>query len=233
MIKKIAKNELFNDNYGWLNTFHHFSFGAYYNPDKMNFGSLRVVNNDYIAPHTGFETHPHRNMEIITYVINGKLTHKDSLGNTGEIGRGEVQYMSAGSGISHSEHNLHKEPLHLYQIWITPEKNGLNPNYGETHFPWESRIDNLLHMVSSTSGDAPIKIYQDFNVYSTFTDKEFSFDIKKGRQVYLITIEGQVKVGEYTLDEAESMEVVEESIIIKPQKLSHLLLFEMKKESNH
>ena len=99
MLKKISKNQLFNDNHGWLNTFHHFSFARYYNPERMGFGQVRVINNDYIAPRTGFETHPHKDMEIITYVVNGNLTHKDSMGNVGTISRGEVQYMSAGTGV--------------------------------------------------------------------------------------------------------------------------------------
>lgn len=228
MIKKISKAELFNDNHEWLNTFHHFSFGAYYNPNKMSFGDLRVINNDYISPHTGFDTHPHKNMEIITYVVNGKLSHKDSLGNHGAIGRGEVQYMSAGKGIRHSEHNLHDELLHLYQIWIIPEQQGLNPNYGEIHFPWENRVDKLLHMVSHINGSAPIKIHQDVNIYSTFTDKEFSFEVKKGRQAYLIFVEGEGKVEDSHLNMADSLEVIEENIIVKPKKMSHILIFEMK-----
>ena len=231
MLKKISKSQLYNDSYGWLKTYHHFSFGAYYDPNRMNFGSIRVINNDYIASNTGFETHPHKNMEIITYVVNGKLTHKDSLGNSGSISRGEVQYMSAGTGISHSEHNLHENPLHLYQIWIMPEKNGLNPNYGESHFPWEDRVDKLLHMVSSTEGNAPIKIYQDVNIYSTYTDKQFTFSVEKDRQAYIILLEGEVVTGSIALSEGDSLESIEESIIINPKEKSHLLLFEMKKEN--
>ncbi len=229
MLKKISKSELFNDNYGWLSTYHHFSFGRYYNPKRMNFGALRVINNDYIVPHTGFDTHPHKNMEIITYVVKGKLTHRDSLMNTGEITRGEIQYMSAGKGIEHSEHNLHDEILHLYQIWILPEKKELEPNYGEEHFNWDERIDKLFHMVSSVEGTAPIKIHQDVNIYSTYTDKEFLFEVKNGRQAYIILIEGEALIGNEELWEGDSIESIEESIIIKPKEKSHLLLFEMKK----
>ncbi|MBN1468355.1 MAG: pirin family protein [Fusobacteriaceae bacterium] len=229
MLKKIPIDGLFNDNHGWLNTFHHFSFNRYYNPERMGFGKVRVINNDYIAPKTGFETHPHKNMEIITYVIGGKLTHKDSMGNIGTIGRGEVQYMSAGTGVYHSEHNLHDETLHLYQIWILPEENGLKPNYGESHFKWEERVDKLFHMVSSPKGNAPIKIYSDVNIYSTYTDKEFEFQVKKGRQLYLVVMEGAVEVSDITLNEAESLESVEEIIYIKPKTKSHLILFEMEK----
>lgn len=230
MLTKIAKSKLFNDNHGWLNTHHHFSFGRYYDPERMNFGDIRVINNDYIMPHTGFDTHPHKNMEIITYVVNGKLTHKDSLLNKGEISRGEVQYMSAGKGIEHSEHNWHEEILHLYQIWIVPEKKELEPNYGEKHFIWEDRMDKLLHMVSSTSGDAPIKIYQDVNIYSTYTDKEFFFEVKKNRQAYVIVLEGNINISSENLHEGDSLESLEEGITIKPNEQSHLLLFEMKKE---
>jgi len=230
MLNKISKSQLFNDNYGWLNTFHHFSFGRYYNPKRMNFGSIRVVNNDYISAKTGFETHPHKNMEIVTYVVNGSLTHKDSLGNTGSISRGEVQYMSAGTGIYHSEHNMDDSLLHLYQIWILPENDGLKPNYGETHFNWEDRVDKLLHMVSPTNGNAPIKIYQDVNIYSTYTDKEFNFEVKNGRQAYIILLEGKASMSDNDLTEGDSLESVEESLIIKPIEKSHFLLFEMKKQ---
>lgn len=229
MLRKNAKSSLFNDNHGWLNTFHHFSFARYYNPEKMGFGKVRVINNDYIAPRTGFDTHPHSNMEIITYVVDGRLTHKDSMGNTGTLQRGEVQYMSAGTGIYHSEHNLHDSILHLYQIWIKPEEFGLKPNYGESHFSWEERVDKLFHMVSPMGGNAPIKIYSDVNIYSIYTDKEFNFEVKNGRQLYLVNIEGEVKISDYTLNEAESLESVEENITIKPTQKSHLLLFEMKK----
>ena len=214
MLKKISKNQLFNDNHGWLNTFHHFSFARYYNPERMGFGQVRVINNDYIAPRTGFETHPHKDMEIITYVVNGNLTHKDSMGNVGTISRGEVQYMSAGTGVYHSEHNLHNSLLHLYQIWVLPQEKGLKPNYGESHFEWENRVDKLFHMVSSTEGNAPIKIYSDVN---------------QNRQLYLIVLEGEVEISDFTLNEAESLESVEESLNIKPKTKSHLLLFEMKK----
>ena len=229
MLKKISKNQLFNDNHGWLNTFHHFSFARYYNPERMGFGQVRVINNDYIAPRTGFETHPHKDMEIITYVVNGNLTHKDSMGNVGTISRGEVQYMSAGTGVYHSEHNLHDSLLHLYQIWVLPQGKGLKPNYGESHFEWENRVDKLFHMVSSTEGNAPIKIYSDVNIYSTYTDKEFHFEVNQNRQLYLIVLEGEVEISDFTLNEAESLESVEESLNIKPKTKSHLLLFEMKK----
>lgn len=229
MLKKNSKDSLFNDNHGWLNTFHHFSFARYYNPEKMGFGNLRVVNNDYIAPYTGFDTHPHNNMEIVTYVVSGNLTHKDSMGNTGTITRGEVQYMSAGTGVFHSEHNNDSSPLHLYQIWIIPEKRDINPNYGESHFPWDNRVDKLFHMVSPVAGNAPIKIHSDVNIYSTYTDKPFEFKINKDRQVYLIVLEGSIRVSDFTIDEAESLEIIEENIVVNPQTQSHILLFEMKK----
>lgn len=229
MLNKISKNMLFNDNHHWLNTFHHFSFARYYNPERMGFGAVRVINNDYIEANTGFDTHPHKNMEIITYVVHGQLTHKDSMENTGTISRGEVQYMSAGTGVFHSEHNLSNSLLHLYQIWIVPDKNNLKPNYGELHFTWEERVDKLLHMVSSAEGNGRIKIHADVNLYSTYTDRNFEFQVKNNRQLYLIVLEGKVEIENIILNEAEALEVLEESIVIKPQTKSHLLLFEMEK----
>ncbi|MDZ7818112.1 MAG: pirin family protein [Aliarcobacter sp.] len=159
----------------------------------MNFGVLRVLNDDIVHPESGFDTHPHSNMEIISYVVNGEITHKDSMGNSETLKRGEVQYLSAGDGIYHSEHNLHKsDDLRLLQIWIIPPKHGLPRLYGSKRFEEIDRKNKLLNIVSSQNGNADIKIYQDINIYVSEleTNKSLEFEIKENRQVYFVQIEG-------------------------------------------
>ena len=163
MLRKLDHRYMGGAVYDWLETTYHFSFADYYNEANINFGVLRVLNDDMIAPHTGFDTHPHKDMEIITYVVEGELTHKDSMGNVGILKRGQMQYMSAGTGITHSEYNNTDVPLRLLQIWIVPDKRGHQPTYGEYHFDWEARHNQWLHMVSDIHEDAPITINQDVN----------------------------------------------------------------------
>ena len=141
MIRKIENKNMGKGDFQWLKTNYHFSFANYYNPDNIQFGVLRVLNDDIIKPHSGFDTHPHQDMEIITYVIEGQLTHEDSHGNRRTVGRGDVQYMSAGKGIYHSEYNHGDEDLRLLQIWIKPDKPGLEPNYGDLSLPFDKRLN--------------------------------------------------------------------------------------------
>ncbi|HHY72409.1 MAG TPA: pirin family protein [Bacillus bacterium] len=231
MLKKIDSNNMGSSNLGWLKSKFHFSFAEYYNPDNIQFGVLRVINDDLIQSQTGFGTHPHSNMEIISYVINGELTHRDSMGNENTITRGHVQYMSAGTGVYHSEHNLGEDMLRLLQIWIFPNQNGHNPNYGDFRFKWEERKNDWLHMVSEIDGDAPIKIHQDANIYSLELEegKEISFPVKEGRQAYLVQIEGTSTINGIELVDRDGMEIVEENIVIKAVETSHILMIEMKK----
>jgi redox-sensitive bicupin YhaK (pirin superfamily) len=222
-----------SSNLGWLKSTFHFSFAQYYNPKNMNFGVLRVINDDLVEANTGFDTHPHRDMEIISYVVNGQLTHGDSMGNKNTLSRGHVQYMSAGTGVYHSEHNLGKDTLRFLQIWILPDKADHEPNYGDFRFNWDDRKNKWLHMVSSKSGNGQIKINQDINIYSTELEKgkEISFPVKAGRQAYLVQIEGSSLINQIHLNERDGMEIVEEDILIKAEKSSHLLIIEMNKEA--
>lgn len=232
MLRKIDNNNMGGSNLGWLKSIFHFSFAEYYNPQNMNFGVLRVINDDLVAPHTGFSTHPHKNMEIISYVVNGELTHEDSMENKSTITRGHVQYMSAGTGVYHSEKNFGDETLRLLQIWILPDQAGHTPNYGDYRFNMEDRHNKWHHMVSSKEGDAPIKINQDANLYSLELEKgnEVSFPIVEGRQAYLVQIEGTSSINDITLDMRDAMEIVEEDIHIKANETSHFLVVEMKKQ---
>ena len=231
MLRKINSNNMGSSNLGWLRSKFHFSFAEYYNPDNIQFGVLRVINDDLINSQTGFGTHPHKNMEIISYVVNGELTHGDSMGNQNTITRGQVQYMSAGTGVLHSEYNLGKDTSRFLQIWILPDKNGRTPNYGDFRFNWDDRKNNWLHMVSGIDGDAQIKINQDANIYSLELQqgKEISFPVKEGRQAYLVQIEGTSVINSNELSDRDGMEIVEEDITIKAEKNSHILLIEMKK----
>lgn len=230
MLKKIESKNMGSSNLGWLRSKFHFSFAEYYNPKNINFGVLRVINDDLVDAHTGFNTHPHQNMEIISYVVNGQLTHGDSMGNQNTITRGHAQYMSAGTGVYHSELNHGDETLRFLQIWILPDRNGHSPNYGDFRFAYEDRHNQWLHMVSSTEGNAPIKINQDANIYSLELDKdkEISFPVNEGRQAYLVQIEGTSTINTIDLDTRDAMEIVGESISIKANEASHFLVVEMK-----
>jgi redox-sensitive bicupin YhaK (pirin superfamily) len=220
-------------NLGWLESRFHFSFAQYYNPQNINFGCLRVLNDDIIHPDSGFDTHPHENMEIVTYITQGELTHKDSMGNEETLTRGEVQYLSAGDGIFHSEHNLNKtKDLKLLQIWILPPKKGLPRLYGSHRFKKEERENKLLNIVSSQNGEAPIKIYQDVNFYVSELDssKELRYEINPNRQIYFVQIEGSSTVNEIVLENGDACEITEENLLkINAIENSHFLFIEMEK----
>ena len=232
MIKKLPKENMGTSNLGWLESRFHFSFAEYRNPNNINFGVLRVLNDDIVHPQSGFDMHPHSNMEIISYVVNGEITHKDSMGNSETLKRGEVQYLSAGDGIYHSEHNLHKsEDLRLLQIWIIPPFAGLPRLYGSHQYKEEERQNRLLNIVSSQNGDSKIKIYQDINIFVSELDKELDFKIQKDRQVYFVQIEGSSNINGTLLENGDAMEIVDEEILtIKPITKSHILFIEMPKK---
>ena len=233
MLKKLPKENMGTSNLGWLESRFHFSFAEYRNPNNMNFGVVRVLNDDIVHANSGFDTHPHANMEIISYVVKGEITHKDSMGNSETLKRGEVQYLSAGDGIYHSEHNVHKsDDLRLLQIWIIPPKAGLPRLYGSKRFEENERKNKLLNIVSSTDGNADIKIYQDVNIYVSEleTNKSLEFEIKENRQVYFVQIEGRSNINEITLNAGEAMEIVDiKKIEIKALENSHFLFIEMAK----
>ena len=233
MLKKLPKENMGTSNLGWLESRFHFSFAEYRNPNNINFGVLRVLNDDIVHPESGFDMHPHSNMEIISYVVNGEITHKDSMGNSETLKRGEVQYLSAGDGIYHSEHNVHKsDDLRLLQIWIIPPKAGLPRLYGSKRFEENERKNKLLNIVSSTDGNADIKIYQDVNIYVSELEikKSLDFEIKENRQVYFVQIEGSSNINEITLNAGDAMEIVDiKKIEIKALENSHFLFIEMAK----
>lgn len=235
MLKKLNKENMGTSNLGWLESRFHFSFAEYRNIDNINFGVLRVMNDDIVHPQSGFDTHPHQNMEIISYVVDGEITHKDSMGNEETLKRGEVQYLSAGDGIYHSEHNLHKsKDLRLLQIWIIPPKQSLPRLYGSYKYKEEQRKNKLLNIVSSKEGNAKVKIYQDVNFYVSELQKDenLEFKIDEDRQVYFAQIEGSSLINNISLNEGDAMEITKEnSLEIKALDDSHFIFIEMKEEN--
>lgn len=231
MLKRIDNTKMGNSDLGWLKSKFHFSFAEYHNPSNMNFGTLRVINDDLVNAGTGFDTHPHRDMEIVTYVVNGELTHGDSMGNKNTLSRGHVQYMSAGTGVWHSEHNLGNETLRFLQIWIIPDKKGYEPNYGDYRYNWDDRKNKWLNIVSTKGGNAPIEINQDSNIFVLELDKdnEIDFKVDKNRQAYLVQIEGTSNINNVVLNMRDALEIIEEDIKIKALEKSHFLVVEMKK----
>ncbi len=230
MLKYIDSTKMGTSKLGWLDSHFHFSFANYYNPDNIDFDNLRVINDDLIMPNTGFDTHPHRDMEIITYVIDGELTHKDSMGHERTVTRGGMQYMSAGTGITHSEHNFGTEILRLLQIWIYPDRPGHTPHYGDHEFSIDQRQGKLLQLVSSKSGDGAAKINQDANIYVTEIEagEQFDFEVKADRQAYVVQIEGSAKFNDLVLKERDALESVAESLKVEAISKSHIMILELK-----
>ena len=232
MLRHIDHKKMGQGNLGWLKTHFHFSFSSYHNPDNMQFGILRVLNDDIIQPHKGFATHPHNDMEIITYVINGSLAHKDSMGNESTIYRGEAQYMSAGTGITHSEYNASDDELRLIQMWILPDKEGHTPNYGDQRFAWEERIDRWLPIATgydNKENAAPIKIHADANVYAIYLSagNTTDFEVGANRQAYLVLLEGDAKVENIDMTEKDALEIVGQNISITTAKGGHIYFIEL------
>ena len=232
MFHKISKESMYSANNGWLESRFHFSFAEYRNLDNINFGVLRVLNDDIIHPNSGFDMHPHHDMEIISYIVDGEISHKDSMGNQRYIKRGEVQYMSAGTGVMHSEYNHHEtKDLRLLQIWIIPPRKGLQPIYGEELYKPNERINKLLNIVSSQNGSAKVKIHQDINIYVSEmeSEKDLNYGIAKDRQVYFVQIEGSSFINDTELNASDAMKIVDErNINIKAKEHSHFLFIDMK-----
>ncbi len=230
MLKKINAKDMFLSNQGWLQSRFHFSFAEYRNFDNMAFGVLRVLNDDIIHAHEGFGKHPHNDMEIISYVVKGHLSHEDSMGNKEVLTQGEVQYMSAGTGIIHSEMNESNESVRLLQMWIVPPKKGLQSLYGSHKFTAEESHNKLLNIVSSQKGTALIKIYQDINIYVSKLDKnkQLEKNIEKNKQVYFVLIEGSSTINGIELNEGDAMEIIhEEQITVHALNDTHFLFIEM------
>ncbi|WP_298670250.1 pirin family protein [uncultured Sphingomonas sp.] len=184
-------------NHGWLDARHHFSFADYYDPARMGWGAIRVWNDDLIAPQNGFPPHPHRDMEIITYVRTGAITHQDSMGNRGRTAAGDVQVMSAGSGVRHAEYNLEDEPTTLFQIWIMPRASGGSPSWGAKPFPKGDRSGRFVTLASGFAEDAgALPIRADARVMGATlkAGETVSYDLGEGRHAYLVPATGRIEI---------------------------------------
>ena len=195
----------------------------------MHYGVLRVMNDDIIHAHRGFDTHPHQDMEIITYIIRGELTHKDSMENKESLGRGAMQYLSAGTGITHSEYNESDEEVHVIQTWILPQEKGLEPQYGSKIFSSEERHNKWLHLIAPEGTTDVINIYQDANMYVSEIDKGLNliFELGMNRQLYVKVMEGEATINGIVLKEGDAAEIEEEDLNVEALSAVHLLLVEM------
>ncbi len=229
MLRLIDHQTMGKSEKGWLSSTFHFSFAEYYNPNNMHFGPLRVINDDTFAPGGGFDIHFHENMEILSYVINGTLTHRDNMGNERTVTRGNLQYMSAGTGILHSEFNHTSDALRFLQIWIMPAKKNLAPNYGDYDFPWDKRCGRWLLIVSDVGGAAPVQIHQDVQIYVTAlaAGASLDYDLTANRQAYLVQIEGQGTINDQPLVEKDAAEISGESLTVTATTPAHYILFDL------
>jgi redox-sensitive bicupin YhaK (pirin superfamily) len=189
-------NDRGHADHGWLDSHHTFSFANYYDPQHMGFRKLRVINEDRVAPHTGFGAHPHRDMEIVTYVLSGAIEHRDSMGTVGTLRAGEMQRMTAGTGVVHSEMNRTDEQLHFLQIWILPERQGLEPSYEQKRFGEEERKGRFRLVVSPGGEDGALRVHQDMRLYATLLDpgQSASYDLAPGRHAWLQLARGAAKL---------------------------------------
>ena len=218
--------------FGWLNTYHSFSFGDYDDPKHTRFRTLRVINEDFVQAGHGFPTHGHRDMEIVTYILQGALEHRDSMGTGSIIRRGDAQRMSAGTGVTHSEANPSPdEPVHLLQIWIFPSEQDMQPEYEEKKFSDEEKQNKLRLIVSPDGSDGSVKIHQDAKIYATLLDdkQEVVHDLKDGRSAWLQVAAGSVTLNDVALKQGDGAAVSEESKLrITAREPAEVLLFDLK-----
>ncbi|MFV8257577.1 pirin family protein [Bdellovibrio bacteriovorus] len=216
---------------GWLKSMHTFSFADYYDPKFMGYRDLRVINQDWIAKSSGFPAHPHRDMEIITYVLKGAVEHRDSLGNVGQIKAGEIQTMHAGTGMRHSEYNPSEtEDLQLFQIWIMPDVVGATPGYTQQSFTREQKLNQFKLIVSKDGREGSQKINQDADLYaSVFTEGyEQEFALRSKRGAWLQLADGELEVNGQILKSGDALVVEEENLKIKALKETEFLLFDLR-----
>ncbi|MCI0355585.1 MAG: pirin family protein [Acidobacteria bacterium] len=231
MITRRASADRGHVQHGWLDTYHTFSFDTYYDPAHTHFRALRVINEDRVAPGAGFPMHAHRDMEIITYVLEGALEHKDSLGNGSTIRPGDGQRMSAGTGIRHSEANASKtDPIHLLQIWILPEKKGLAPGYEQKSFPPEEKRGRLRVIAARDGRDGAVTIHQDVSLYASLLapGQQVEHQLDPGRHAWLQVARGAVTLNGTKLDQGDGAAVSDEGkLTISAGQEAEVLLFDL------
>ena len=232
MIDIRPRADLGGAQHGWLDTRHHFSFADYHDPARMHWGRLRVWNDDSIAPHSGFPTHAHRDMEILTYVRKGASTHEDSLGNRGRTEAGDVQVMSAGTGIAHSEYNLEDETTELFQIWIYPDQSGLPPSWGTRPFPAGERAGHFITLASGMAedGDAlPIRADARLAAATLSAGQVAEYEIAPDRKVYLVAASGRIEIDGQSANAGDGVAVRDEARLrIKALEDSEVVLVDVR-----
>jgi redox-sensitive bicupin YhaK (pirin superfamily) len=217
--------------HGWLDSFHSFSFADYHDPEHMGFGPLRVINEDRVQPGKGFGTHGHRDMEIISYVLEGGLAHKDSMGNGSVIRPGDVQRMSAGTGVMHSEFNASdRELVHFLQIWIEPDRRGVAPGYEEKRFEPESKRGRLRLIASPDGAGGSVTLHQDARLYAALLDADeaVEHEVASGRRVYVHVVRGRARVNGQDLSAGDAAKITGESRVrIDQARAAEVLLFDL------
>jgi redox-sensitive bicupin YhaK (pirin superfamily) len=217
--------------HGWLKSFHTFSFADYFDPKHVDFGPLRVINEDRVEPGAGFGSHAHRDMEILSYVLSGALAHKDSMGNGSTIRPGDVQRLSAGSGVRHSEFNgSNSEPVHFLQIWIMPNERGIEPGYEERHFSVQERRGRLRLIASPDHADGSVLIHQDARVYAGLFDgaETATLAIAPGRRVYLHVARGQITADGAALSAGDALKLTDSgSLQLSDARETEVLVFDL------
>ncbi|MCM3905648.1 MAG: pirin family protein [Pyrinomonadaceae bacterium] len=231
MIKIRKAKDRGHFNFGWLDTYHTFSFGDYYDPSYMGFRSLRVINEDFVHAGRGFPTHSHRDMEIITYILEGALEHRDSMGNGSVIRPGDVQRMTAGTGVSHSEANSSSEnSVHLLQIWILPDERGLEPGYEQKAFSDEQKQAGLCLIASADGRNGSVAVHQDVSVYASVLDNNQSVNhqLAENRHAWIQVARGAVVVNGENLDQGDGAAINGESeFTLTGRNQAEILLFDM------
>jgi redox-sensitive bicupin YhaK (pirin superfamily) len=231
MINILKSDQRGHADHGWLNTRFTFSFADYFDPNHVQFRTLRVMNDDRVAGGGGFPTHPHKDMEIVTYVLEGALEHRDSMGNGSVIKAGDVQYMSAGTGVAHSEFNAsEKEPVHLYQIWMFPDKKGYKPTYDQKHFSEDEKRGKLRLLVSPDGRDGSVKIRQDNELYATVlgANDAVQHPLKPERHAYVQVMRGSVTLNGTQLEAGDGAAIsAEKKVELSGVKDAEVLLFDL------
>lgn len=231
MVQIRRSDERGKADFGWLESRHTFSFGEYMDPDHMGFRNLRVINEDRVRPGAGFGTHGHRDMEILSFVLSGSLAHKDSMGNGSVLTEGDVQRMTAGTGVQHSEMNPSlEEPVHFLQIWILPERHGLEPGYEEANFADDDKRGGLRLVASGNANNGAVKIHQDVDLYATVLEpgEKTRLDLRPGRHAWIQMLRGNAALNGQELDVGDGAALSDESALVLTARTdTEVLVFDL------
>ena len=230
MIQIIKRNQRHFSDFGWLKTYWLFSFSNYFDPNNIQFGALRVFNDDVVESKSGFPTHPHEEMEIVTIVIDGEITHEDSMHNKGVIKTNDVQRMSAGTGLTHSEFNLADKPVHFYQIWIYPDRRGLTPSYDQKTYDPSNWKNKLFPVASGQNIPGTVTFFTDATIYRSDLDsgKLVTFEGTKGRRIFIYLTTGKLTINDEDLDEKYQARIdIDEPLRILAQRNSQFILIDV------